>query len=89
LNNIKFWIIGKKCKQYGHSCLGGHGKRNDESGIGVLQQDSEFQKINDPLSNRVTNLLRQLITQRIGLSQRNSPQFDPDVDFDANKLDQK
>lgn len=73
-------IIGKKCQQYGHSCLGGHGKRNDESATG------EFQKI--------ANLLRQLIAQRIDLLQRNSPQvFDADVmlrdDFDANKLDKK
>ncbi len=86
--------IGKKCQQYGHSCLGGHGKRNDESATGILQPNTEFQKINDPLLNRVANLLRQLITQRIDLLQRNSQQvFDADValrdDFDANKLDKK
>lgn len=82
-------IIGKKCQQYGHSCLGGHGKRNDESATGVLHKNSEFQKINDPLLNRVVNILRQLITQRIDTLQRHSNDADIEGrdDFDANKLD--
>jgi len=72
-------ISGKKCQQYGHSCLGGHGKRNDELASDVLQQNSQFQKINDPISDRVVNLLRQLISQRIDALQQRSPQL-----FDVN-----
>ena len=29
------WPVGKKCQQYGHSCLGGHGKRS-QTPIGGL-----------------------------------------------------
>ncbi len=62
-----------KCMQYGHSCLGGHGKRNGQDlAIESAPQINSQQK---PISNRVAGLLRQIINQRLAIksNQANLP----------------
>ncbi|CAG2111794.1 unnamed protein product [Medioppia subpectinata] len=75
---------GKKCQQYGHSCLGGHGKRSEELSSGVVQHFSELQRINDPLLERMANLLRLMIGQRMNTYQRQAENTQQNIeDFDT------
>ncbi|CAG2179387.1 unnamed protein product [Oppiella nova] len=76
----------KKCQQYGHSCLGGHGKRSQELSPGMVQHISELQRINDPLLERMANLLRIIITQRMDTLQRQPDnELQTQMDFEVTK----
>ena len=80
-------ISAGKCQQYGHSCLGGHGKRSQEQERMGLLQNNQFTRNNIPLSNRMLALLHQVIAQRFSSLQSSQTDFPKYGSTDINTVE--
>lgn len=58
-------MTGASCQLYGHSCLGGHGKRSDSS-VADVNADAAVNQFQARLAaQRMSNLVQRLLARRI------------------------
>lgn len=77
-------VTGASCQLYGHSCLGGHGKRSGESTVASTdsftgpEMDSVQNIQNRLAANRMNTLMKELMARRMFAAMNRQPLlFDP------------